>query len=800
MKKHLKKNAFRLNDDEKEAVWFDVSRPLAGDRRQVPRWRPLLASTAVVAASLALVIVLTNDPSDRQRFVQEVVIPDVTVSTVGEKAADVSKSDTGSESVEIAADNRSVATPVKPAGTLEHQPAGTPQVASARTRQELSEGALLGFNVYDAETGEYLPYAAVTVSSEVDSVLAHIAGRSEPMAIEPGTRQTVQVSHLGYASQETTVILEPGQNLELALAMPPETVETLEAFEVEAAKMMIETRSTGSAAKPQSEKREYRVLDSIGETVARQAGPARREGELYVRGGRSSEIPPGSSGTPVDDPLGGTGKKRAVFGAPAESGGTDNPNDRPYDLTYHEHYGVNPFVATEEDALSTFAIDVDNASYTIARRYLRDGNLPDKDAVRVEEFINYFDQGYPEVAAGDFAIRADGAPSPFGAGKHLLRVGLQGRDVATADRKPANLVFVVDVSGSMNRENRLQLVKKALRILLDELEPSDSVGLVVYGSRGEVIIEPTSIEERGRLEKAIERLQPGGSTNAEEGLNLAYDMARRHYQRSAINRLILCSDGVANVGRTGADSILEHIRRESDAGITLSTIGFGMGNYNDVLMEKLADQGDGNYYYVDELAEAERVFRENLTATLQTIARDTKIQIEFDPEHVVRYRLLGYENRDVADRDFRNDAVDAGEVGAGHQVTALYELKLSDAAIRALDEEQTAAAAKIRLATARLRYEVPPGAAEAGLVKEIATPIFLREFTNQFAQAAPRLQLTALVAEFAEILRRSYWAKDSRLSQLVPMAQHLAETLADDADVVELEKLISRAAGLVKER
>ena len=369
-------------------------------------------------------------------------------------------------------------------------------------------------------------------------------------------------------------------------------------------------------------------------------------------------------------------------------------------------------------------------------------------------------------------------------------------------RKAANLVFVIDISGSMNRENRLGLVKKALHILLDELHEGDRVGIVVYGSNGRILLEPTDIEQRETLEQAIDALGPGGSTNAFEGLDLAYTMARRTYEAGKVNRLILCSDGVANNGAsTEAERMLEMIRKSSDEGITLSTIGFGMGNYNDVLMEKLANKGDGNYYYVDELKEAERVFQENLTGLLQTIAREVKIQVEFDQQTVKRWRLLGYENRDVADRDFRNDAVDAGEVGSGHQVTALYEIKLGELPVQvanlALDIDDAGRRTPVRLGTVRVRHEAPAhDTARAGQVLEIETPILLGSLNGDFATGSIWLRTQAVVAEFAEILRGSYWAKESRLADLVLIADGLATEMPGDEQVKELAELIRLAADI----
>jgi Ca-activated chloride channel family protein len=420
----------------------------------------------------------------------------------------------------------------------------------------------------------------------------------------------------------------------------------------------------------------------------------------------------------------------------------------------------------------------------VTRRYLRDGHLPHKDSVRVEEFVNYFRQDYapPRNPQAAFAIHLEGAPSPFGGERHhLLRVGLQGYRIPDEQRQDAALVFVIDVSGSMDMENRLGLVKRALRLLVQGLRPTDSVGLVVYGSQGRVILEPTPVSQSETILAAIKRLQPGGSTNAEEGLVLGYRMAAQHYKPGAINRVVLCSDGVANVGNTGPESILEQIRDYAARGITLSTVGFGMGNYNDVLMEQLADDGNGNYAYVDTLTEARRVFVHNLTSMLQVIAQDTKVQVQFNPRVVSRYRLLGYENRDVADEDFRNDEVDAGEVGAGHSVTALYELKFyPNAQGLAL--------------TVHVRYQEP----DSGQVVELAQTFQRSDFVG-FEETTPRFRLDAAVAEFAELLRHSYWAKDGNLEEVLALAYDATQELPDDPDVDEFHHLVARANKLWEE-
>ena len=468
-------------------------------------------------------------------------------------------------------------------------------------------------------------------------------------------------------------------------------------------------------------------------------------------------------------------------GAPMEEGfnaigGSATVNDAAYDLTFFKNYGVNPFIDTEDDHLSTFAVDVDTASYTVARRFVQDGNLPDPDSVRVEEFVNYFEQGYERPGEGAFAIHLEGSPSPFGQENHwLMRVGLQGKSVSDEERKDATLIFTIDVSGSMGREDRLGLVKQSLRLLVDELRDTDKVGIVTYGSRGSVLLEPTDGEEKARIMGAIDSLIPTGSTFVEDGLRIAYKMASGEVEPGRITRVIVLSDGVGNVGNTGAESILRQISENVEKGITLTTVGFGMGNYNDILMEQLANDGDGSYHYVDTLAEARRIFVENLTGTLQVIAKDGKIQVDFNPDVVTRFRLLGYENRRVDDQDFRNDEVDAGEIGADHSVTALYELKLRDDA-------------NGLLSTVRVRYEDP----DSGEVYEIYREFNRADLEASLEQTSPRFQMAAVVAEYAEILRESYWAQEGNLEDVVSEARRIQMLLPEEIDFAEFTDLVVR--------
>lgn len=455
---------------------------------------------------------------------------------------------------------------------------------------------------------------------------------------------------------------------------------------------------------------------------------------------------------------------------------------KPYADTFYKSAGVNPFVDTAVDRLSTFGLDVDTGSYTVARRYLADGNLPDPRSVRVEEYVNFFDYGDAPPRQGDFAIRAEGAPSPFTEGENyrLLRFNIRGREVDPANRRPVVMTFVVDVSGSMDQENRLELVKESLFLLLDQLEPTDRVGLVTYGDDARVLLEPSNDKEAVR--RAIESLRPEGSTNAEAGLLAGYDVAGRHFRMSAANRIILCSDGVANVGRTGPLAILGRIGREARRGIELTTLGFGMGNYNDTLMEQLSNKGDGRYAYIDTLDEAKRVLVEEVTGTLQTIAKNAKVQVDFNPEVVAKYRLLGYENRDIADARFRDESVDAGEVGAGHSVTALYEVEL-----------KPGAPAEGLIATLHLRYKTP----EVGNVTETAKKLRVADLAPTWEAASPGFRLAALVAEFAEILKESPWAKGSDLREVLRRAQTVTKEMAEGkkaAQTTELVDLVGRAA------
>jgi Ca-activated chloride channel family protein len=446
-------------------------------------------------------------------------------------------------------------------------------------------------------------------------------------------------------------------------------------------------------------------------------------------------------------------------------------------MRFHD-YGTNPAVETETETTSTFALDVDTASYTLVRNYLNRGILPPPEAVRVEEFVNYFRYEDAPPAHGTFAIRLEVAPSPFDSKRHLLRIAIVAKEISKRDRKDLVLTFVIDVSGSMDMENRLGLVKKSLRHLVKQLRPTDRVGIVIYGSQARKLLDPTPIHEKGTILATIDDLRPEGSTNAEAGLRMGFETADRAFDSTATNRIVLCSDGVANVGATGPDEILKAIADHAARGIALSTLGFGMGNYNDVLMEQLANKGNGNYAYIDDFEEAKNIFGEKLVGMMETVAADAKVQVQFDAAAVAKYRLLGYENRRLKNEDFRNDKVDAGEVGAGHRVTALYEIALQDDA-------------KGRLAKVSVRYREPD-------TKEQVEPEESISVAEIAAKPSASFRLAACVAQFAELLRKSPHAPAATVTQVLEVATPAVTDLDKLADGAEFLELLKKAAPLLR--
>ena len=455
---------------------------------------------------------------------------------------------------------------------------------------------------------------------------------------------------------------------------------------------------------------------------------------------------------------------------PMEEPAIQDPVSNAEDYT---DYGFNDFTDPNQDPLSTFSVDVDTASYTIARRKLLEGTLPPSSSVRIEEFINFFKYDYPQPDdQHPFAVDFGAARSPFDPNKTFIRVGLQGKDIDARKRPPVHLVFLVDTSGSMQAADKMGLLKQSLKYLVDNLQPQDTVALATYAGATTKVLDPTSVSNRGAILDAIDRLHAGGSTAMASGLQLAYDMAYQNLKPGHIHRVVVCSDGDANVGPSSHEGILKTIGHYTKEGVTLSTIGFGMGNYKDTMMEQLANQGDGNYYYIDSFKEARRIFGQDMLGTLVVIAKDVKIQVEFDPAVVKSYRLIGYENRDIADKDFRNDGVDAGEIGSGHQVTALYEVILHD-------DNPTQSPAPVRL-----RSKAPEG----GRSTELTHPMSPKNLQQHFDDAHQSTRLAITVAAFAELLRDSPFSEDLSAELIYELA---TSAITTDESQQELLSLIS---------
>ena len=456
--------------------------------------------------------------------------------------------------------------------------------------------------------------------------------------------------------------------------------------------------------------------------------------------------------------------------------------------TFHD----NPVHRTSDAPVSTFSVDVDTGSYTNVRRMLQQGVRPPKDAVRAEEFINYFDYGHaaPADRATPFRVTTELATGPWNAERHLLMIGIQGYDVPKSSLPPSNLVFLIDTSGSMNSPDKLPLVKTALRQLVPQLRAQDRVSIVVYAGSAGLVLPPTPGDRHRTILDALDQLEAGGSTNGGEGIRLAYAMAREA-RVDGVNRVILATDGDFNVGVTDPEALKTLVADQRKSGIALSTLGFGSGNYNDAMAEQLADVGDGNHAYIDSEREARRVLADEMQATLLTIARDVKIQLEFNPAQVAEYRLIGYENRVLRNEDFANDRVDAGDIGAGHSVTALYELVPVGSATQlpALRYGGKAAPAGTsnEIAHLRLRYKPPQGDAS----RLIDTPITAAQRRRQPSDA---MQLAAAVAAFADALRGGQrmgmgWGDIARLAGSSDLPDR-------QGAIAELRELIGRAERL----
>jgi Ca-activated chloride channel family protein len=443
-----------------------------------------------------------------------------------------------------------------------------------------------------------------------------------------------------------------------------------------------------------------------------------------------------------------------------------------------EHAAPNPVKLVSEEPVSTFSIDVDTASYSFVRRALMKGVLPQKDAVRIEEMMNYFDYDYPlpRDRSRPFKPTVAVYPTPWNADTLLLHIGIKGHDIVPEKKPRSNLVFLIDVSGSMRSEDKLPLLKSSLAMLVETLEPADTVGIVVYAGAAGTVLEPTKVREKGRILSALDRLTAGGSTAGGEGIRQAYALAEANYDKQSVNRVILATDGDFNVGITSPDELKGFVERRRATGIYLSVLGFGQGNYHDALMQKLAQNGNGNAAYIDTLNEARKVLVEEASSTLFPIAKDVKIQVEFNPARVAEYRLIGYETRMLKREDFNNDKVDAGDIGSVHTVTALYEITPVGSPARLVDglrygaedtrDEKMRVDEKAEYAFLKIRSKLP----DSDTSTLMTTPIGPESEFGEIGRAPREARFAASVAAFGQILRGDPYTRDFTLDDVIELA------------------------------
>lgn len=485
--------------------------------------------------------------------------------------------------------------------------------------------------------------------------------------------------------------------------------------------------------------------------------------------------------------------------------GVGEIRDDGYNREGYDNITENRFLKVNDNPLSTFSIDVDAASYSNVRRFLNEGQLPPAGAVRIEEMINYFKYEYPQPAKDEpFSINTEIADAPWNKDHKLVLIGLQGKKIPVENLPASNLVFLIDVSGSMQMENKLPLVKSSMKMLVDQLREQDKVSMVVYAGAAGLVLPPTSGFEKTKIKDAIDKLEAGGSTAGGAGIKLAYKTAREYFAKGGNNRVILCTDGDFNVGASSDDDMERLIEEERKSGVFLTVLGYGMGNYQDSKMQKLADKGNGNHAYIDGISEAKKVLVNEFGGTLFTIAKDVKLQVEFNPAKVAGYRLIGYENRMLAKEDFNNDKKDAGEMGSGHTVTALYEVIPVGIATDLLEDVDklkyqkdikpfSKSSYKDEIMTVKFRYKAPDG----DVSKLIEHPV--KDSRVSFANASDNFRFAAAVAEFGMLLRDSEFKGDASFKNVVKTARAAKGTDAEGYRA-EFIKLVEGAQSLAKNR
>ena len=613
-------------------------------------------------------------------------------------------------------------------------------------------GSIKG-KVTDKATGEALIGANVVVQSQSWGAATNIDGFFEIKNIPAGT-YTIKASYVGYASLEKTdVVVKNFQVLEINFEL--ETDFMLSECVVISERPLISKSSTNCTRVISSDQIKKLPVKGVTNIQSLQSGVATNNATINIRGGRGSEV------------------LYIIDGVPNKVAGYDarysyiKPNSEEY-----EQVDENVFKESFKAPLSTFAVDVDAASYTNVRRFLSSMQIPPKDAVRVEEFINYFDYDYPSPESDPVKIYTELSRCPWNKENYLVHIGIKGKEIKRDQAGPSNLVFLIDVSGSMSPENKLPLLKRAFKLLTKQLRNDDKVSIVVYASSTGLVLNPTYGYEKEKIINAISRLEAGGSTAGGAGIQLAYKIAEQNFMSDGNNRVILATDGDFNVGISNTGELVKFIQEKKQKGIFLTVLGFGEENLKDSRLEKLADDGDGHYAYIDNFNEAKKVFVNELGATLFTIAKDSKIQVEFNPAKVKEYRLVGYENRALNDEDFDDDKKDGGEIGAGHTVTALYEITLQDN-VDVISESnlkyqiiavKESAITTDEILTIKFRYKDPDGSES----KLISQPVL---FSALKEKPGTNFNFSAAVAMFGMILKDSDYIGDANLDDVLELAE-----------------------------
>jgi len=618
-------------------------------------------------------------------------------------------------------------------------------VVSLPTQADPHTGKIAG-KVIDQQSNQPVPFAVVLVEGTTLGAASDANGEFVILNVPPGT-YTVKAAYVGYkVVLQENVVVQANRTTTVSFLMVQSSAPA-DTMTVRAYREIIELNTTGAsrpvtdsrdAAEPTAHAEEARRFDLVG-----------RLSGIYGAAAKCQAVAPGY-----------------IPGVNIATG--------PWNTEEYDYISENRFLEVLQNPLSTFSIDVDAASYSNTRRFINSGQMPPKDAVRIEEMVNYFVYDYPQPDdQHPFAIITETSECPWKPEHRLVHIGLQGRRIDTEDLPPSNLVFLLDVSGSMQPANKLPLLKSAFRLLVDQLRPQDRVAIVVYAGAAGCVLPSTPGSDKETILAALDHLRAGGTTAGAQGIRLAYQVAQENFQRGGNNRVVLATDGDFNVGTSSTSELVRMIEEKREEGVFLTVLGFGTGNVKDGRMEQLADKGNGNYAYIDNLREARKVLVTEMGGTLFTIAKDVKIQIEFNPAHVQAYRLIGYENRLLAREDFNDDTKDAGELGAGHTVTALYELVPADVefvapSVDSLRYQRVGlhpdAVTSNEVMTVKLRYKDPDGSTSKLITRSLPAGSRTR------SRSSDNFRFSAAVAQFGMLLRDSEFKGSTTYDQIVELA------------------------------